>query len=61
MTVAFFVCALCYVLLFPFGPGKIPKIEWAPLTNVTITVSFEGDLPISVVTCLKTSHYHLSQ
>jgi len=37
MTAAFFVCSLCYVMIFPFGPGKIPQIEWAPIENVTIT------------------------
>ena len=36
MGVAFTLTAFAYILFYPFGPGYLPKIEWTPLTNVTI-------------------------
>ena len=36
MGIAFALSAAAYILYYPFGPGYIPRVEWTPLTNVTI-------------------------
>ena len=36
MGIAFALSAAAYILYYPFGPGSIPRVEWTPLTNVTI-------------------------
>jgi len=33
MGIAFAMSAAAYLLLYPMGPGHIPKVEWTPLFN----------------------------
>ncbi|KAL5270563.1 hypothetical protein ACHWQZ_G001313 [Mnemiopsis leidyi] len=36
MGVAFTMSALAYILFYPMGPNYIPKVEWTPLSNLTV-------------------------
>ena len=36
MGVAFTISALAYILFYPMGPNYIPKVEWTPLSNLTV-------------------------
>ena len=37
MGIAFSMSAFAYILFYPLGPGYISPIEWAPLSNVSIS------------------------
>ncbi|XP_063689530.1 major facilitator superfamily domain-containing protein 8-like isoform X2 [Bolinopsis microptera] len=37
MGIAFSMSAFAYILFYPVGPGYIPRIQWTPLSNVSIS------------------------
>ena len=65
MGIAFALSGAAYILLYPMGPGHIPRVQWTPLQNVTINVRYITSLsffslPLSLPPSLSLSPPSLS-